>query len=194
MRGKAISKKTLYKDEAFASLLSRLSGNAAPPVEERTPDPKLLYGTKRIAEYLGVSPKTLVVWERDYGLPMRRLNGYCFLVIADLEEWGQSAKHLKKYGMRGVSPARETLQLVGITKGVVKAYAEARGNKCDICGSDFATSHRSPHLDHDHKTNTPRGVLCRGCNHGIGNFKDSPEFLKRAIAYLEQPPWAQHAL
>lgn len=38
--------------------------------------------------------------------------------------------------------------------------------------------------DHDHKTGTPRGILCRNCNLAIGNMSDNPERLRRAADYL----------
>lgn len=39
-------------------------------------------------------------------------------------------------------------------------------------------------VDHNHETGKVRGLLCRGCNHGIGNLKDSPEVLEAAALYL----------
>lgn len=39
-------------------------------------------------------------------------------------------------------------------------------------------------VDHDHKTNTFRGFLCHSCNRSIGQLKDDPEVLWRAIEYL----------
>ena len=39
-------------------------------------------------------------------------------------------------------------------------------------------------VDHDHVTEEIRGLLCRSCNLGIGKFKDKPEVLVLAIAYL----------
>lgn len=44
-------------------------------------------------------------------------------------------------------------------------------------------------LDHCHVTGDLRGYLCRGCNHGLGNFQDDPELLRAAIAYLGQPSY-----
>jgi hypothetical protein len=40
------------------------------------------------------------------------------------------------------------------------------------------------HVDHDHITGEVRGILCRGCNHAIGNAQDDPEILQRLIEYL----------
>ena len=39
-------------------------------------------------------------------------------------------------------------------------------------------------VDHCHGTMNIRGLLCSQCNHGLGSFKDKPELLKRAAAYL----------
>jgi len=57
-------------------------------------------------------------------------------------------------------------------------------NKCWICRKDFGES--TPNVDHCHVTGSVRGLLCRNCNHGLGNFHDNPEFLLRAGAYLQK--------
>ena len=41
-------------------------------------------------------------------------------------------------------------------------------------------------LDHDHSTGEFRGWLCNDCNSGLGKFGDCPEFLWRAIEYLDK--------
>ena len=41
-------------------------------------------------------------------------------------------------------------------------------------------------LDHCHDTNTFRGWLCKNCNMGLGMFKDSKDYLERAITYLKK--------
>lgn len=60
-------------------------------------------------------------------------------------------------------------------------YAKQRKvmqNVCAICGV------KAQALDHDHKTDLIRGVLCNSCNWGLGHFKDNPELLYRACKYI----------
>ena len=40
-------------------------------------------------------------------------------------------------------------------------------------------------VDHNHATNEVRKLLCHGCNHGLGRFKDNPTIVRRAAEYLE---------
>ena len=64
-----------------------------------------------------------------------------------------------------------------------KMLAE-QGGKCMICNVEAASLNKALAVDHCHTTNTIRGLLCTHCNVGIGHFRDSPEKLKSAIAYL----------
>ena len=57
-------------------------------------------------------------------------------------------------------------------------------NKCKICGTLF-TETLLPHVDHNHKTGKIRGILCQFCNHGLGNFRDNSQWLRKAAKYLE---------
>lgn len=50
---------------------------------------------------------------------------------------------------------------------------------CTICGSEEKLV-----VDHDHKTNKIRGLLCNHCNRGLGHFKDDPDLLEYARIYL----------
>lgn len=50
---------------------------------------------------------------------------------------------------------------------------------CWICGKTPVVP------DHDHQTGQLRGLLCAGCNLGIGKFADDPSRLRRAAEYLE---------
>lgn len=62
-----------------------------------------------------------------------------------------------------------------------------QNNSCAVCLSSFS-GHSSKHMcvDHNHSTGEVRGLLCHSCNTGIGKFKDSPEILTMAIAYLQE--------
>jgi predicted nucleic acid-binding Zn ribbon protein len=68
----------------------------------------------------------------------------------------------------------------------VDLYVILRDQKCcDICGTD-EWGEDGPHVDHDHDTSVVRGILCYGCNHGIGNFHENPAALRAAADYLER--------
>lgn len=41
-------------------------------------------------------------------------------------------------------------------------------------------------MDHVHKTNVYRGVLCHRCNAALGLFRDSASLLREAANYLER--------
>jgi hypothetical protein len=53
---------------------------------------------------------------------------------------------------------------------------------CDICPAPAQV------VDHDHVTGAVRGVLCKSCNYGLGNFRDDPALFVSAITYLHNPP------
>lgn len=55
--------------------------------------------------------------------------------------------------------------------------------KCGACNTPFS---ETPHIDHDHETGQVRGLLCRGCNTGIGSFKENIHALQGAIEYLRK--------
>lgn len=52
--------------------------------------------------------------------------------------------------------------------------------KCFICKRE-----KKLHIDHCHSTGKVRGMLCVGCNTGIGALMDDPEVMRSAIAYVE---------
>ena len=49
---------------------------------------------------------------------------------------------------------------------------------CQIC-----KRRRKLVIDHCHKTNKVRAMLCSQCNTGLGCFDDNETYLKRAVAY-----------
>ena len=64
------------------------------------------------------------------------------------------------------------------------ALLATQGGRCAICGTDEPNGH-GWHVDHDHETGAVRGILCSGCNTGIGLLRDDPAALRTAAAYIE---------
>lgn len=73
-------------------------------------------------------------------------------------------------------------QRVGITPKFLEEYGDNIEWYCEICGKDIIDT---LHMDHNHSTGKFRGLLCKKCNLGLGNFNDSPELLQKAIEYLK---------
>jgi hypothetical protein len=57
-------------------------------------------------------------------------------------------------------------------------------SKCACCGDEIKRIDKHTHIDHCHTTGKVRGILCKPCNIGIGEFKDSVDRLQKAIDYL----------
>ena len=56
--------------------------------------------------------------------------------------------------------------------------------KCDLCKEEI--KFRDLYIDHDHKTNRFRGVLCSRCNFVLCEEHESIEYFKRVISYLKK--------
>ena len=78
----------------------------------------------------------------------------------------------------------------GITKEDYEALLEAQGYQCPICGTNDPKGRKGSlvrwHVDHCHNTGKGRGLLCMPCNVGMGSFKDDPDVMRKAAAYVEQ--------
>jgi Recombination endonuclease VII len=62
-----------------------------------------------------------------------------------------------------------------------------QGGMCPICREELTLEEAV--LDHSYRSSLIRGLLHRSpCNSGLGFFKDSPTRLRRALAYLRNPP------
>jgi len=65
-----------------------------------------------------------------------------------------------------------------------RMYKRQRG-VCAICGRPPKKG-KLLFVDHEHKTNKVRGLLCHDCNIMIGNAGDSVTILALGISYLEE--------
>lgn len=76
----------------------------------------------------------------------------------------------------------------GITPEQYAEMVSSQGGGCAICGGKnaFVNSKRDLCVDHDHATGNIRGLLCHSCNIGLGQFREKPALLEKAIAYLKK--------
>lgn len=70
-----------------------------------------------------------------------------------------------------------------ITPDDYNKMLQDQDNQCAICKDIFTGT---PFIDHDHSTDKVRGLLCSGCNFGLGYFKDNIPSLKQSIQYLRR--------
>lgn len=89
---------------------------------------------------------------------------------------------------RKETSARHQKRKYGFLPGEWDAMFAAQDNSCAICGADDPGSRQGWHTDHDHGTGVVRGILCHGCNIGLGGFRDDPARLMAASEYLEATP------
>ncbi len=76
----------------------------------------------------------------------------------------------------------------GITPEQFEWLMNRQNKRCAICIEPLITSDkRRVALDHNHNTGVVRGILCYGCNWGLGHFRDDPQRIRHAIRYLNQP-------
>jgi Recombination endonuclease VII len=61
-----------------------------------------------------------------------------------------------------------------------------QGYCCAICRIEAGEFKRRLAVDHCHKTNKNRGLLCFRCNASIGKFNDNVELLESAVKYLRR--------
>jgi hypothetical protein len=77
----------------------------------------------------------------------------------------------------------------GISMQQFTKLLASQGGGCAICKKPMETIRRRMNIDHCHETNEVRGILCSGCNTGLGHLGDNVAGLQRAIAYLQNPPF-----
>lgn len=78
---------------------------------------------------------------------------------------------------------REIVKKYGITEDQYQQILNLQRGVCAIC--ERHQRYRRLSIDHDHRTNKVRGLLCNWCNRSLGRYGDSPIRLRKAAAYLE---------
>ena len=129
----------------------------------------------------------------DKEKPLSKDNFKWVPIKLKLQDYSSKADYMKAY-MKANPDKQKDHDLkrhFGIT---ISHYTTMQTNQkglCAICGkTDDTIDNRSglPRnlaVDHCHITKLVRGLLCRGCNQGLGNFKDDADLLQKAINYLK---------
>lgn len=73
----------------------------------------------------------------------------------------------------------------GLTFEEYNKLRQAQNYCCQICKIPEKSLSRRLDIDHNHRTNKIRGLLCSPCNRGIGAFRDDLSLIKLAQLYLE---------
>ena len=73
----------------------------------------------------------------------------------------------------------------GITGEQYAIIEEVQNKVCAICNQPSKDGSKLS-IDHNHKTNEVRGLLCKECNRALGLFGDSINTLENALNYLKQ--------
>jgi hypothetical protein len=73
----------------------------------------------------------------------------------------------------------------GLTLGQIEAMLESQQHACAICRR-AKPAIKKLCVDHCHSSHVVRGILCDGCNVGLGAFSDNPERLAAAVNYLKR--------
>jgi hypothetical protein len=95
-------------------------------------------------------------------------------------------KKYKEYCMYNKEKRRNShiKRLYNITPEQYNELFNVQEGRCPICGKHQDDFKRPFGVDHDHKTESIRGLLCDKCNLLLGYAKDDIILLQKAIDYL----------
>ena len=114
-------------------------------------------------------------------------------VVMGAGNMGRHAPVCKQKVITGLFPGKTVKELKTMRRRLrpygldLKGYNDLwmrQGGVCAICGSEHGSRNKVLAVDHSHKTNAVRGLLCDNCNILLGKCKDSVELLERAMVYL----------
>jgi hypothetical protein len=78
------------------------------------------------------------------------------------------------------------LRNYNLTQAQYEEMLKVQNGCCAICSTPQSALPCALAVDHDHATGAIRGLLCGLCNQGLGLFRDRPDLLNAAIAYLKR--------
>jgi hypothetical protein len=119
----------------------------------------------------GLESSDLTLFVKDKGSKHGRRN-LCLSCVVKRNEAHPKCKDWKT--------DHQTKKRYGVTAEEYKEKMKT-ADSCVLCGSTANLCY-----DHNHATMKFRGVLCRACNTALGLFRDNPDLLRKAAAYVEK--------
>jgi hypothetical protein len=108
--------------------------------------------------------------------------------FVDLEDCGKGASQCKAC-TSAKTHAAMVVKTYDIEVGGYDDLFAKQGGKCAICRARPRKTRLA--VDHDHKTNAVRGLLCKNCNKQLlGGAHDNIDILYAAVHYMLTPPAA----
>lgn len=103
------------------------------------------------------------------------------------ENQDKVARHGRKWRQKNRDHIREYKRQwqYNLTPAQYQHLLEKQSFKCASCGVNFATlSADAISIDHCHKTNKVRGILCRSCNLALGLMNDDLVKIRKLAKYI----------
>lgn len=101
-----------------------------------------------------------------------------------IDQFGKKLHYVTEHcrACRGLKLRAETY---GLTVDEVREMVDQ--DTCECCGAEFLNV-RDRCIDHNHRTEAVRGLICQKCNTALGCVDDNVEHLGRLIAYVQSRP------
>ena len=95
---------------------------------------------------------------------------------------------VKKRGCWDTDKQRDSRfkRVFGISLDEYNTLLEEQEYKCAICGKSEEENKKRLAVDHCHKTNKVRKLLCHHCNCALGMVNDDEEILVSMLSYLKE--------
>ena len=102
-------------------------------------------------------------------------------------------KYNKEYRAKNKDKCKsyELKRYYGITIKEYNKLSESQLHGCAICKQPAVKDKLS--VDHDHKTNEIRGLLCQNCNAALGMLKEDEDIIWNMLEYLKRTTWSKVA-
>ena len=94
-------------------------------------------------------------------------------------------QEIKQRGQNLLHHEHKKYERRGITKDQYNIVFNSQQGNCAICKKPSKDG-CSLAMDHNHKTNEFRGLLCKECNRALGLFGDNIDILQNAVIYLQE--------